>query len=249
MVDLSRGLGSRIIRFAPLLPLLVGCSLGGGSSSHTASSATVIVTSAPSAVPTGPTSAWVLSPVGLNLRAQPSASSTRLGTLARGVQLDVLGTQGAGGASWLHVRGHDGSGTDGWVLDDPELVIHRAVNLHFDSTAGWSLLFPAEWTLKTGTPTEFSGPGQVLQVWTSPQTQGLPDSPGAPGKEVRDEGPVVVYSTTTFITVYQLDAGGFEYDDRVKVADNRYFHFRFRDSGPTPGTALFKQLLASVLFV
>ena len=249
MVDLSRGVGSRIIRFALLAALLAGCGLGGGQASHTATSATIVLTPTPSATPALSSAVWVLSPVGLNMRAEPSASSTRIATLARGVQLDVLGSTTSSGQAWLHVRGHGGSGADGWVLDDPDLVIHRAVNLHFDSAAGWSMLFPADWQLQTGTPTAFSGQGQTLQVWGSPQTQGLPDSPGSPGKELRDEGPVVVHSTTTFLTVYQLDAGGFEFDDRVKVADNRYFQFRFRQAGPTPDTSLFKQLLASVLFV
>ena len=252
MVDLSRGVGSRIIRFALLGALLAvplaGCALGGGSASHTATSATIVLTPTPSATPAA-TSAWVLSPVGLNMRAEPSATSARIATLARGVQLDVLGSTMASGQSWLHVRGHDGGGADGWVLDDPDLVIHRAVNLHFDSAAGWSMLFPADWQLKIGPPAEFDGQGQTLQVWSSAQVQGLPDSPASPGKELRDEGPVVVYSTTTFLTVYQLDAGGFEFDDRVKVADNRYFQFRFRQAGPTADTSLFKQLLASVLFV
>ena len=162
----------------------------------------------------------------------------------------MLGSQSSGGQTWLHVRGHDGGGGDGWVLDDPTLVIHRAVSLHFDSLAGWSILFPTEWTLKAASPTEFSGGGQLLQVWWGSDPNALPNPPGTPGKEVRDEGPVDVDGKTTFLTVYQLDSGGYEYDDRVRVSDNpvKVFEFRFRDTSAAGDTSLFKQLLAGVVF-
>lgn len=209
-----------------------------------------MLTPTPSASGAQGGSAWVLTPVGLNLRAAPTATAERLAILARGAQLDVLGSQSSGGQAWLHVRGHNGSGTDGWVLDDPTLVIHRAVNPHFDSVNGWSILFPAEWQLTTGSPTQFAGTGQLLQVWWSNDAKTLPTPPGSPGKEQRDEGPVDVDGRTTFLTVYQLDSGGFEYDDLVHVSDNptRVFEFRFREAGPTGDTSLFKQLLAGVVF-
>ncbi len=254
--SLNRAGGSRIIRFASLAALLAaamvaGCTLGGGgSAAHTAStSRTVVLT--PTPAPSGPSgSVWVLTPVGLNMRAAPTATAERLAILARGAQLDVLGSQSSGGQSWLHVRGHNASGSDGWDLDDPTLVIHRAVNPHFDSVNGWSILFPAEWQLGTGTPTQFSGSGQLLQVWWSGDPKTLPAPPGTAGKEVRDEGPVDVDGRTTFLTVYQLDSGGYEYDDLVKVSDNptRAFEFRFRDAGGSGDTSLFKQLLAGVVF-
>jgi hypothetical protein len=256
--SLKRARGFRIIRAAlrlasvAVVGVLAGCTLQGGNASHTASSATVVVTPLPTATAAGGSaSVWVLTPVGLNLRASPAASSERLAILARGAQLDVLGSQSSGGQTWLHVRGHSGGGTDGWVLDDATLVIHRAVNLHFESSGGWSILFPAEWQLKaTATPTEFTGAGQLLQVWWGSDPKALPAPPGSPGKDTHDEGPIDVDGKTTFLTVYQLDAGGYEYDDLVRVSDNpvRVFEFRFRDSGTAGDTSLFKQLLAGVVF-
>lgn len=184
------------------------------------------------------------------MRAAPTATAARLAILARGAQLDVLDSQSSGGQAWLRVRGHNGGGADGWVLDDPTLVIHRPVSLHFDSLAGWSILFPTEWQLKAATPTEFTGNGQLLQVWWGNDPNALPNPPGTPGKELRDEGPVDVFGKTTFLTVYKLDSGGYEYDDRVRVSDNpvKVFEFRFRDSGSKDDTTLFKQLLAGVVF-
>lgn len=208
----------------------------------------VVLTPTPSATPSGGTAVWVLSPVGLNLRAGPTATAARVATLARGVQLEVLSSQAAGGRAWLRVRSSGGSGTEGWVLDDPELLIHRPVTAHIDSTAGWSLLFPSEWTLNTGAPTEFRGQAEVLQVWSAADSKSLPPPPGTPGREVRDEGPVVVFSTTTFLTVYQLDAGGFEFDVRIKAAEGRYYEFRLRQAGPTADTSLYRQILAGVAF-
>ncbi|HEX6548180.1 MAG TPA: SH3 domain-containing protein [Candidatus Dormibacteraeota bacterium] len=232
---------------------LAACSAG--KQDHSASGATIIVkTPVPTPSASGSGSVWVLAPVGLNLRAQPSATSARVATAARGIQLDVLGSQSSGGQNWLRIRAHD-AGTEGWVLDQPDLVIHRAVSAHFDSGGGWSILFPADWTLNAGTPTTFVGSGQTLLVQAAPQASALPTSPGAAGKDLRDEGPVDVYGATTFLTVYQLNAGGFEYDDVAKFGDpanpssQRAILFRFHDSASAPDTALFKQLLASVAVV
>jgi hypothetical protein len=247
------GVAIRILGLAGVAALLLACS--SGKQGNTASGATVIVkTPPPSASPSGGGSVWVLAPVGLNLRSEPSASSARVATAARGVQLDVLGSQASGGQTWLHVRSHE-AGTEGWVLDQPDLLIHRAVNLHFDSTDGWSILFPAEWTLSAGNPATFTGTGESLLVQVAPQAAGLPASPGAAGRDLRDEGPVDVYGATTFLTVYELNGGGFEYDDVAKFAGGtnqpaaRAILFRFHESAAGADTSLFKQLLASVVVV
>ncbi|HEY8642415.1 MAG TPA: SH3 domain-containing protein [Candidatus Dormibacteraeota bacterium] len=246
---------SRIIRIASgaslaaATLLLAACS-GGSGSTHTASSASTAITPRPSPSASLDTSpVWVLTPVGLNIRAQPDATSERLGTFQQGVQLDVLDRQ-SGAQNWLKVRGHDSGTVVGWVLDSPDLLIHRSVALHFDPNQGWSTLFPTDWTLSTsGAQTTFTGSGQLLSVVSGNVVANLPNTPLSAGHQVRQESPVEIYGKTTYITVYQLDAGGFEYDSSAGFGPpQKALLFSFRDtSARTSDTGLFKQLLASVI--
>jgi len=61
-----------------------------------------------------PRSAWVHASDGVNVRATPSASATRLTTLATGTQLTVQGEQAnPDGSTWYRIRLSDGR--DGWL--------------------------------------------------------------------------------------------------------------------------------------
>jgi uncharacterized protein YgiM (DUF1202 family) len=61
-----------------------------------------------------PRSAWVHASDGVNVRAAPSSSATRLTTLATGTQLNVQGEQAnPDGSTWYRIRLSDGR--DGWL--------------------------------------------------------------------------------------------------------------------------------------
>ena len=63
---------------------------------------------------TFPRSAWVHASDGVNVRAAPSSSATRLTTLATGTQLSLLAEQAnADGTTWDRIR--LGDGRDGWL--------------------------------------------------------------------------------------------------------------------------------------
>jgi len=144
---------------AALLP--AACS-GSAGSGHTASSAATASPPRPSAATPDLSPVWVLTPVGLNMRAQPDTTAERLATLGQGTQLDVLDRQ-SGAQTWLKVRGHDRGTVVGWVLDTPELLIHRSVASHYDGARGWSVLFPTEWTLSSAAAqTTNTGNGQLM---------------------------------------------------------------------------------------
>jgi hypothetical protein len=96
------------------------------SGSHTSPGATRLVT--PSAggkcpdvvvrvieqLHTIPRSAWVHASDGVNVRAAPSSSATRLTTLATGTQLNLQGEQtNPDGSTWYRIR--LGDGRDGWL--------------------------------------------------------------------------------------------------------------------------------------
>jgi SH3 domain-containing protein len=96
------------------------------SGSHTSPGATTLVT--PSAggtcpdvvvrrieqVQAIPRSAWIHASDGVNVRAAPSSSATRLTTLATGTQLTVQAEQGSPDGIWYRMR--LGDGRDGWLV-------------------------------------------------------------------------------------------------------------------------------------
>lgn len=233
-----------------VLVMASGCGVNNSSSGQPAGSPRVISHS-PAKTPTpGPGKVWVISPIGLNVRSGPDVQSTRVATLAQGADLTVLEQRQTGGQTWLHIRTQSGL-TDGWVLDAPELVIHRAVSQHLDN--GWSILFPDKWEFKEGNPATFTSPptdpdGGLLLVQTADDASKLLTTPLTAGKELREEAPVEIYGKTTFITIYQLTAGGYEFASTVKSDSKKTFLFDYKQSArPEADTALFHQLLASVI--
>jgi hypothetical protein len=197
-----------------------------------------------------PRSVWVLTPLGLNIRADASMEAARITTAAQSAQLDVSESRSVENRTWLHVK--TTSGTEGWVLNDPTLVIAVPVYEHIDTGLGYRILFPQGWTIASGNPTSIASPpndpeGAVLTIQQAGDVSKLLQTPTSAGKELREESAIEVYGKTTFMTVYQLAAGGFEYAVKVQWAADRSYLFDYRQTArPKPDTALFKQLLISV---
>ena len=247
---------TRIIRSALwaalALLLLSGCVFNPSSTPGTASAGRQVVTEPPPTV-NSTTAVWVVTPLGLNMHSSADVNASVIATVAQGVRLDISEkTTVAGSGTWLHVKSE--GGTEGWVLDQPDLVIHRQVSQHVETSGGWSMLFPTDWSPVSGNPATFtggSGPGggsMLVQTAADP-TQIVP-TPISPGHELRQESPVEVYGRTTYLTVYKLDAGGFEFDVKTQFPKTKVAYlFDFKEPGGTGDgdTSLFKQLLASVI--
>jgi hypothetical protein len=192
---------------------------------------------------------WVLTPLGLNVRADASTSAAIVTVAAESTELDVTDSRTVEGQMWLHVKS---SGGEGWVLDDPSLVIATPVYSHIDTQLGYRILFPQTWTVTAGNPTSIASPpgdaqGGVITIQEAGDPSKLLQTPTSSGREVRTESPIEVYGKTTFLTVYQLDKGGFEFSVKVQWASDRAYLFDYRQNGRTqPDTSLFKQLLISV---
>jgi hypothetical protein len=96
------------------------------SGSHTSAGATELVTPSSGGkcpdlvvrrieqVHSIPRSAWIHASDGVNIRAAPSSSATRLTTLATGTQLTVQGEQSNPDGIWYRIR--LGDGRDGWLV-------------------------------------------------------------------------------------------------------------------------------------
>jgi hypothetical protein len=229
------------------------CVINPSGSAGAASAGRVQVTEGPGSVLSS-NAVWVVSAVGLNVRSAPDVNSTRLTTVSVSVKLNVSEKRSVGSETWLHVKTESGA-VEGWVLDRPDLVIHRQVSLHVEQGTGYSILFPAEWSPVSGNPATFTGPsspdGGSLLVQTSDDLTKLMGTPISPGHELRQEAPIEVYGQTTYLTVYKLDAGGFEFDLKLQFPKTKVaylFDFKQPGSGSDQAdTSLFKTLLASVV--
>lgn len=96
------------------------------SGSHTSAGATELVTPSPGGQCPDvvvhrieqshsiPRSAWIHASDGINVRAAPSSSATRLTTLATGTQLTVEEERGNPDGTWYRIR--LGDGRDGWLV-------------------------------------------------------------------------------------------------------------------------------------
>jgi hypothetical protein len=230
---------------------LAACVINPPSSGSTASAPRIQVTEqARSGL--SASSVWVVSAVGLNVRSAPDPQADRVTTVTQSARLDISEKRTVGSDTWLHVKTESGQ-FEGWVLDRPDLVIHRAMSLHVEQTSGYSVLFPAEWSPMSGNPATFTGPsgptGGSLLIQTADDPAKLTATPSSGGHELRQESPIEVYGRTTFLTIYKLDAGGFEYAVKVQFPKTKvaYLLDFKQPGGSDPDTSLFKQLLDSVI--
>ena len=233
------------------LVLGAACVINPSSNPGAASAGRIAVSEVPKTVISN-SSVWVVSAVGLNIHSSPDINATRIATVAQSVRLDVSEKSTVGAATWLHVKS-EGGNAEGWVLDQPDLVIHRQVSLHVEQS-GWSILFPSEWSPVSGNPATFTGSsgatGGTMLIQTADDPSKLMATPISPGHELRQESPIEVYGRTTYLTVYKSDAGGFEFDVKLQFPKTKiaYLLDFKQPTGTGDGdTTLFKQLLDSVI--
>jgi len=230
------------------LAALAGCTLNPTSSS-TASAPRVQVTQVPATANTPANAVWVLTPIGVNVRASPDINSAKLTVIAQGARLDISQRQKAGAQTWLHVKSQSGQ-VEGWVLDSTDTVIHREVAQHVEQGA-YSNLFPAEWQLSSGNPATMTAPSgdteqASLLIQTAPDPNQLPATPTKAGQELRQEPDLDLYGHPTFLTVYRLNGGGFEFSVKTKCKTLAYL-LDYQEGGKSqPDTSLFKALLSSM---
>jgi uncharacterized protein YgiM (DUF1202 family) len=147
------GCAVRLVAFGAVVA--VGLGACGSSGKHAAATTLPTTPTTRPALPTAPTTIplvqlsgarTVLSPVGLNVRAQPSKSAKVLGTASQGTVLDVLRHTTAGGG-WYEVKG---ATVTGWILDRLSL---SAPGRFADYSSGqFAVLYPATWTHASSSP-------------------------------------------------------------------------------------------------
>lgn len=183
-----------------LLTAIAGC---GSSGHHTAPPPPAATTTTSTSVAGVQTSGvrTVLSPVGLNVRAQPDRAAKVLGTAAQAVVLTVLGHTGGSGG-WFQVKG---ATVTGWITDNPTLSASGEFRSYVSGV--FSALYPAAWTSSdiSATTAVFrsgTGPDNIVSDAAASVTR-LPA--GRPDYGQSSSQPIVVCGVTSILVVYQYN--------------------------------------------
>ncbi len=239
--------------------VLAGCSLFGSQPAAAPTPAASAAPASPSPVTSpAPLAVWVLYPLGVHIHKTPALGSDNVVTTEeQGVELDIQATQVVAGKTWYQIVSHNTRQDKGWVLDDPTLIIPLSVAMHIDTTYGYSLLYPANWSLQGDNPVRFLGPPadqRSLMVQVAPTDAQLPTTPISAGNEVNSAS-VEVYGQTVVMKIYQAQAGGFEalvrfqFEPPGQAANPNALHYLFdfrQPSGGSADTTLFVNLLGGV---
>ena len=133
------------MRLRPLLFVAMGCLAACGTASSTSSpssplpSASSQVSATPQVVGSQRT---VLTPLGLNIHSDPSATAAVVATAAQGVALTVLDYRPDNGG-WFKVMGQS---TTGWIVSDPALTGMGTFTSYSSDSRMFSVLVPSAWT-------------------------------------------------------------------------------------------------------
>ena len=151
----ARGDRTRVGR-AFLLPAALLVVAGCQGSGKPAVAPTTTVTTANASVTTSPGGGstttiaiqasgprTVLSPIGLNVRAQASKTGAVVGTAGQGATLTVLGHTGEGGTGWYQVKG---ATVTGFITDNPVLSAEGKFKAYSSIPLNFEALYPENWT-------------------------------------------------------------------------------------------------------
>jgi hypothetical protein len=144
----------------------------------------------------------VLSPIGLNVRADASKTAAVLGTAAQGAALTVLSHTDQGGG-WYQVKG---ATVTGWISDSPKLSAPGKFTAYSSDQHQFAALYPEGWTVAEMPPASvvFHPPaGTDTLVATTAATVALLGR-GRPGyRQTGDEQVVVCGVTGDLLTFTQ----------------------------------------------
>jgi hypothetical protein len=228
--------GSALLLLLVLVVVLAGCSPFGRSSSPRikAPASTVPTTTLPPTTIPGVQASGartVLTPIGLNVRAQPATTGKVLGIAAQGVTLTVIGYDPAGGG-WYHVRG---AAVTGWISANSVLSAPGDFKAYSSTSLKFDALYPATWTVKESSlSTEFVAPagGGTITVVTGANVAALPR--GHTGYVLSRSEQIVVCGVTSYLDVYTTPSAGGAYLAQISLALDRTHALGIEASLPGP---------------
>ncbi len=145
---------------------------------------------------TGPRT--VLSPIGINVRAEAKKTAPVLGTAAWGSVLTVLAHTAAGGG-WFEVRGATHTG---WISSDPRLSAPGEFVTY--SSDVFAALYPPTWTHKPAGTTSvvFTSSTGSDSIIVATATKASQLAPGRAGYGQTDSRTIVVCGVTADLVTY-----------------------------------------------
>ena len=193
----------KAINVLALALVLSACSSPSGQHATGRTTTTNSATSAPPTTTPASGVRTVLSPIGLNIHAQPTKAATVLRTAAEGALLTVLAQTDQGG-SWFEVKGPT---VTGWISGDPTLSAPGSFTSYSSTQHQLSLLYPEGWTVTESPPASVvfhpSQGGDTVVVTTAATVDQL--SRGRPGyHQTNDEQVVVCGVTGDLVTFVQV---------------------------------------------
>ena len=196
----------RRVLVATLLLAVSACHSSGKPAATKAPPATATTTTASKAVTTTTTAAQtsgirtVLSPIGLNIRAQPLKTAPIVRTAAQGTMLTVLG-HSADGGGWYQVKG---TTVTGWISDNATLSGAGQFGSYTSAVHMLSTLYPATWTYAEAPPVSvvFRAPaaGPTVVMTTAATVAAL--GRGRAGYIQTKDEPIVVCGVTSDLVTY-----------------------------------------------
>ncbi len=189
-----------MLALSAVIALATACHPGGSPtppSSTSSSSTSSTSTTLPGVQGSGPRT--ILSPVGLNVRAQPDLAAKVLATAAQGSALTVVGYAAANGG-WYQVTG---TSVKGWISADPALSAPGQFQAY--SSGQFTALYPSGWTATDAPPsgalfTSGSSPDRVSMTEAA-AVAALPR--GRPGFDPVGSSTVVVCGITSNLVTYR----------------------------------------------
>jgi len=139
----------------------------------------------------------VLSPIGINVHAQPSKAAKVLGAADQGTVLHVLGYTAAAGG-WYRVRGET---VTGWVIASPSLTAPGVFGVY--SSGMFGALYPATWTYHASpAAVVFLSPGSTIVFQVRSGSKAAQFGQGRSGYGRIQSTQVVVCGVTSSMDVY-----------------------------------------------
>jgi hypothetical protein len=188
---------------------------------------------------------WILSPVGLRLRDQPSSTGNPVATIPQGTQVTATEFQDKDGG-WYRV---EYQGTKGWIsakdrsAHPPQDLVTTHPQLSYSNpAAGYYFLYPANWQVSdqgvnvevrqaqnaSPNPQGNPQPGAARMIVHQAQDVGqLGNVPTTAGGNLGDSD-IEVGGITALRRTFQLTGGGLEGDVKVKYATDRAILITFR---------------------
>jgi hypothetical protein len=199
--------------------LLAACTSPGGHHGH-ARTTTTTASTPPTTSAAASGVRTVLSPVGLNIRAQPSASGAVEQTAAQGTVVTVLGQTDQNGG-WFQVKG---TTVTGWISSNPTLSAPGRYTPYSSVPLQVSLLYPAAWTVAEQPPasTVFHVPPghDTVVVSTASTVDQL--GRGRAGFQRTNSEQVVVCGVTTMLATYSQTGATASSTQPAGVVSERY---------------------------